>query len=182
LNKNLVAFIVAPIFIGMAFVDKARANSISTEEFLGEYQGVSVKDPGKNWLPADLNVSIQPHDNGFIMRWVTVTSGISGITERQKNTVKFHPTKRTSVFAAAMKPNLFGGWEPLDPFNGDPFMWARYLDSTLTIYAMIITDSGAHDMQIYERTLTPEGFIIKIKRMRNESPLQIVNGIVKRKK
>jgi hypothetical protein len=47
---------------------------------------------------------------------------------------------------------------------------------------MIITDFGAHDMQIYERTLTPEGFIIKIKRMRNENPLQIVNGIVKRKK
>ena len=51
-----------------------------------------------------------------------------------------------------------------------------------TVYAMIIMDSGDHDMQIYERTLTPESLIIKIKRMRNENPLQIVNGIVKRKK
>ena len=181
MNKNLIALVISSVIFSMTFITKVGAKDISIEHFLGEYQGVSVEDPSKTWLPADLDVSIRPHDNGIVMRWITVTQGVNGNIERQKNTVKFHPTKRTSVFAAAMKPNLFGGWKPLDPFNGDPFMWARYLDSTLTVYTMIITDSGAHDMQIYERTLIPGGLSIKFQRLRNESPLQVVIGILKRK-
>ena len=59
-------------------------------------------------------------------------------------------------------------------------MWARVLESTLTVYAMIITDTGAHDMQIYECTLSPDGLSIKFKRLRDEQPLQVVNGILKR--
>jgi hypothetical protein len=114
------------------------------------------------------------------MEWTSVTKGASGKSERQENTVKFHPTKRHNVYAAAVRPDLFGGWVPLDPFEGDPFMWARVLESTLTVYAMIITDTGAHDMQIYERTISPGGLSIKFKRLRDEKPLQVVNGISKR--
>ena len=61
-------------------------------------------------------------------------------------------------------------------------MWARVLESTLTVYAMIITDTGAHDMQVYERTLAPGGLSVKFKRLRDEKPLQVVNGILKREK
>ena len=179
-NNNLVILLVASVIV-IAPVSSALAEQISIKNFLGEYRGLSVEDSSKTWLPADLDVSIHPHDNGFVMRWTTVTKEVSGIIERQENTVKFHPTKRHNVYSAAMKPNLFGGWEPLDPFSGDPYMWARYLDSTLTVYTMIISDSGAHDMQIYERTLTPEGLAIKFKRLRNENPLLIINGILKRK-
>ena len=139
------------------------------EHLLGDYQGVSVEDPSETWSPTDLDVSIQPHDNGFIMEWATITNRDNGKVERQENAVKFHPTKRHNIYAAAMRPDLFGGWIPLDPFKGDPFMWARYLDSTLTVYAMIITDAGAHDMRIYERTLTPVGLAIKFERLRDEN-------------
>ena len=52
-------------------------------------------------------------------------------------------------------------------------------------FQVIIKNSphtGAHDMQIYERTLSPGGLSIKFKRLRDEKPLQVVNGILKRVK
>jgi hypothetical protein len=151
------------------------------EHFLGEYQGVSIEDPSEIWLPADLDVSIQPDDNGFIMEWATVTKESNGKVDRQKNVVRFQSTKRHNVFAS-MKRDVFGGWVPFNPFTGDPFLWARYLDSTLTVYAMIIMDTGAHDMQIYRYTLTLGGLSINFKRVRNEESLQVVNGILQRVK
>ena len=54
--------------IAVALVSRVLAEQISIEHFLGEYQGVSVEDPSKTWLPTDLDVSIRPHDNGFVMR------------------------------------------------------------------------------------------------------------------
>ena len=181
-NKALAGLIIAPIIVGASVVSEALADQSSMEHFLGEYRGVSVEDSNKTWSPTDLDVSIQPHDNGFIMEWATITNRDNGKVERQENVVKFHPTMRHNVYAAATRPDLFGGWIPLDPFKGDPFMWAHYLDSTLTVYAMIITDAGAHDMQIYERALSPGGLSIKFKRLRDEKPLQVVNGFLKRVK
>ena len=182
MSKVLAGLFIAPFIIGVMMVPEAPADQSLIEDFLGDYQGVSVDDPSETWLPADLDVSIRPHENGFILKWATITKGGDGKIERHGNAVKFHPTKRHNVYAAAMRPDLFGGWIPLDPFKGDPFMWARYLDSTLTVYSMTITDTGAHDMRLYERTLSPDGLSIKFKRLHDEKPLQVVNGILKRVK
>jgi len=150
------------------------------ERYLGEYQGISVSDPDGLLSARDLDVTVHTHDNGFVMEWVTITPTVNDQLKRQEYKVKFHPTQRESIYSAAMRPDLFGGWVPLDPFEGDPFMWARILDSTLTIYAMFITDTGAHDMQIYERTLTKDGLNLNFQRLRDDTSLGVVKGVLKR--
>ncbi len=156
------------------------AKDAGIEQFYGEYVGVSLSDPDNRLLVSDLDVTIHSHDSGFIMEWVTVTPFGNDQVERLEHKVKFHPTEKGGIYAAAMRPDLFGGWIPLDPFKGDPFMWARVSESTLTVYAMLITDSGAHDMQIYKRTLTADGLDLKFKRLRNEDSLGEIYGILKR--
>ena len=59
-------------------------------------------------------------------------------------------------------------------------MWARVSDSILTVYAMLITNNGAHDMQIYKRTLTTDGLILEFHHSRNEATLGTVKGVLKR--
>jgi hypothetical protein len=56
-----------------------------------------------------------------------------------------------------MRMNVFGKHIPLDPLAGDPFVWARIHDKTLTVYALMITNQGAYDMQTYDRTLRDDG-------------------------
>jgi hypothetical protein len=156
------------------------ADSEGIEQFFGEYVGISVSDSEDLLSARDLDVTIHSHDNGFIMEWETVTVIDNDQVTRQKYKVKFHPTEIATIYAAAMRPDLFGGWIPLDPFKGDPFMWARVSGSILTAYAMLITNSGAHDMQIYKRTLTTDGLILEFQRSRNEATLGRVKGELKR--
>jgi len=180
MKKLPVCFSISMLIVSVLQVSNVQANQNSVGKFLGEYRGVSVADPGEIWLPADLDVSISIHDDGFIMKWTTVTELDNGMVERKENTVKFHPTNWPNLYSAAMRPNLFGGWVPLDPFSGDPFMWARFLDSSLIIYAMMITETGAHDMQIYQRILNPGGLAINLQCFLDENPLRVVTGILKR--
>ena len=182
MNKFPAVIAVAIAVVSTNGLSGASANQSPIDRFLGEYRGVSVEDPDKTWSPTDLNVSIRSHDEGFVMSWKTVTKPTTGPAERQDNVVRFHQTKRHNIYAAAMRPNLFGGWVPLDPFSGDPFMWARILDSTLTVYSMTITSMGAHDMQIYERTLIPGGLSLHYTRLRDEAPLENLHGTLKRVK
>ena len=156
------------------------AEETGVERFYGEYAGVSISDPDNGLSLKDLDVTIHSHDSGFIMEWVTVTPISNDQLERLEYKVKFHPTEKEKIYAAAMRPDLFGGWIPLDPFKGDPFMWARVSGLTLTVYAMLITDSGAHDMQIYKRTLTADGLDLNFRRLRNEAPLGEIRGVLKR--
>ena len=156
------------------------ADSDGIERFFGEYVCISVSDSEDLLSSRDLDVTIHSHDNGFIMEWETVTVIDNDQVTRQKYKVKFHPTEIDTIYAAAMRPDLFGGWIPLDAFKGDPFMWARVSGPILSAYAMLITSSGAHDMQIYKRTLTTDGLVLEFQRSRNEAALGTVKGELKR--
>ena len=63
---------------------------------------------------------------------------------------------------------------------GEPFIWARIVGPTLSVYAMFVTNVGGHDMQIYERTLTEVGIQLKIQRLRDETPYRVVTGTLKK--
>ncbi len=84
--------------------------------------------------------------------------GEGGQTEKRKAyTIAFQPTQRPGVYSSAMRANVFGERVPMDPFKGDPFVWARLSGKTLSVYALIILADGGYDLQIYDRTLTPDG-------------------------
>jgi hypothetical protein len=144
--------------------------------FLGEFQGHSTDDSAGVLTIHDIGVRIARSEEGFTVEWKTVTPDASGKLDRSEYSVKFVPTRREHIFASAMAPNLFGKEVPLNPLEGEPFMWARIVGRTLSIYAMFVTELGGHDMQIYERTLTEDGMRIRIQRLRDEMPFRVVTG------
>ena len=51
---------------------------------------------------------------------------------------------------------------------GEPYAWARINDKTLTVFVMVIADSGDFEIQTYNRTLTPDGgMTTEFSRIRN---------------
>jgi len=153
----------------------------SIDAFVGEYQGSAKVESGGNSQTRDLDVEILNTDKGFTVRWKTVISKASGEISSREYTVNFEPSERTGIYASAMKPGLFGGSKPLDPMKGDPYVWARVEGSTLTIYAMLITDSGEYEMQVYERTLADDGLKLDFTRYRRAQVLSHVKATLLRK-
>jgi len=44
------------------------------------------------------------------------------------------------------------------------YLWAKIVRDTLSVYAMVINDEGAIELQIYDRTLTEYGLELKFSR------------------
>ncbi len=148
--------------------------------FLGEYQGHSIEDSARVHTIHDIGVRITRFDGGFTVQWSMVTPLSSGETGRVEYSVDFLPTDRKHIFASATAPDLFGKKVPLNPLEGEPFMWARIAVDTLTVYAMFVTDAGGHDMQIYERRLSEDGLQVRIQRLRDEMPYRVVTGTLRK--
>jgi len=153
----------------------------SIDAFVGEYRGSAKVESGSDSHQRDLDVEIQSTDKGFSVRWKTVISKSSGKVSSREYAVNFEPSGRSDIYASAMKPGLFGGSKPLDPMKGDPYVWARIEGSTLTVYAMLITDSGEYEMQVYERTLAAGGLKLNFTRYRRAQVLSHVEATLLKK-
>jgi hypothetical protein len=66
--------------------------------------------------------------------------------KRTEYSIAFEPTHRENIYQSLMRTDLFGHMVPLNPMRGDPFVWVTIDKSTLTIYALLITVSGAQDL------------------------------------
>lgn len=132
---------------------------VGIEAFFGSYEGRGSGSAANQPIARDLSVSIGPAgDKGFVVSWSTAVRGVGGEPEKRKAyTISFQPTQRPGVYSSAMRANVFGEKVPMDPFTGDPFVWARLSGKTLSVYALIILSDGDYDLQIYDRTLTPTG-------------------------
>ncbi len=73
---------------------------------------------------------------------------------------------------------MFGNAVPLDPLKGDPYVWARVHEDSLTVYALHVLEDGGYEMQTYARTRIPEGLDLKYSRVRDGEILRTVNGIL----
>ncbi len=61
-----------------------------------------------------------------------------------------------------------------------PFVWATIDENTLTIYALLITVSGAQDLQIYSRTLTRSGLALEFTRFYDTSAIRRVTATLRK--
>ncbi|MDZ3837277.1 MAG: hypothetical protein U0S49_07880 [Rhodospirillales bacterium] len=148
--------LLAPVAVRAA---EPEAPAVGIEAFFGSYEGRGSGSAGSHATDRDLAVSIGPAgDKGFVVSWSTAVRGKAGEAESRKAySIGFQPTQRPGVYSSAMRANVFGDKVPMDPFKGDPFVWARLSGKTLSVYALIILDDGGYDLQIYDRTLTPSG-------------------------
>lgn len=150
------------------------------EKFVGEYTGEGISQADGELTKRDFRVKIRPNGEGFILTWVSVTHDDGGALTRKAYTVPFKPKGKSGLYGSAMRTDMFGNQVPLDPLKGEPYVWARISGDTLFVYAMLITDEGGYEMQVYERTLTPTGMDLRYSRVRDGKILRSVEGTLKR--
>ena len=150
------------------------------EKFFGEYLGEGISNENDDLTKRDLRVEIKPSRDGFILTWVSVTHKNNGELNRKSYTVHFKPKGKSGLYGSAMRTDMFGNQVPMDPLKGEPYVWARISGDTLFVYAMLITDEGGYEMQVYERTLTPDGMDLTYSRVRDGEVLRTVRGTLKR--
>ena len=99
-------------------------------DFFGAYTGsAKVEDEGGT-VARDMGVRITQTDTGFKVTWTSITHKQDGRLKEKKYTIGFVPSARENIYASAMKTNVFGKPEPLDPLNGEPFVWTRISGDT----------------------------------------------------
>lgn len=169
--------VVLVLVVGTA---AAAADHLPIDRFFGVYEGQSISVTDYGLEKRDLGVTIRPEGRGFNLSWTTVIHTESDDHSRKAYSIDFVPTVKPHVFASAMRRNLFGHRVPLDPMQGDPFVWARITGKTLSVYALIITPDGGYDLQTYDRTLIDDGLRLEFYRIRDGKVGTLVTGFLKR--
>lgn len=156
------------LLIGLLFVLTAQAGLADVSSFVGKYSGsADIVSVDGNTSKRDMSVEISMTDDGFNVSWTSTTHKSDGRIKEKSYSIDFLPSDRSNVFAAAQKKNVFGHSVQLDPMKGEPFVWARVIDDTMTVYSLFVNDDGGYEMQQFDRTLTDGGLHLDFMRVRN---------------
>jgi hypothetical protein len=157
----------------------AKAQDITP--FLGSFEGNATFDENGTSKRRDMSVVIAQTDAGFSVSWASVTYKSDGRTKEKSYTIDFQPSQRDGIYASAMKSNVFGKQVPLDPLQGEPFVWARIVGPTLTVFSLFIDEAGDYEMQEYHRSLADGGLNLEFRRLRNGSEIRSIETFLTRK-
>lgn len=160
----------------LALAATVEAASPEVEAFFGEYEGEAISENAGGLHKRDLRVKITGTENGFTVNWISVTRRSDGKLKRKEYSIDFHPTRRKNIFRSGERKDMFGNAVPMDPMQGDPYVWARVHEDTLTVHAMHVLEDGGYEMQTYTRTRIPEGLDLKYSRVRDGEILGTVKG------
>lgn len=163
--KLLSTLVLAHVLALTAGLSGAHAAEIA--DFFGEYVGEATVDKQGKQSTRDLSVIISPHKKAFNVRWAAVKRG-SAEVDRKEFDVNFRPSLRAGIYSSSMRSDLFGNPVALDPMSGDPYFWATLHGDTLSVYALLITEDGSYDMQVYHRTLAPTGLELEYSRLHED--------------
>ena len=152
----------------------ALAKDVAINAFYGKWSGSAMSETEISThfqvTSRDLDVRIEPAGAGFLLSWTTI--------QRQKGAAN-NPTavnKTTTMsFMPTDKPNIWRSSEASDPLRG-VYAWARIKERTLTVNTLRITDDGGYEMQTYDRTLAPEGMLLRFTRHRDGEQLRTAKG------
>ena len=158
------------------FISHTALGTPLIKPFLGHYTGSTVVEESGVELNRDLDVTISETDEGFNVFWKSTTVKADGRIKTKDFDISFTPTDREHVFQAAQRPSLFGGTKPLDPMKGEPYVWARIVGDTLTIFALLILDDGGYELQIYNRSLSDSGLNLEYSRIRDGEQLRTIKS------
>jgi hypothetical protein len=154
----------------------AQSTLADIRPFVGHYKGsAEIVDADGSSMPRDMSVTIEEAQKGFSVKWTTITHKSRGRTKEETYNLSFVPTDRAGVFAAAMKRNLFGHEAQMDPMKGEPYVWARIVDDTLTVFSLFVNDAGGYELQQFDRTLANGGLDLKFSRIANGKEMRTVN-------
>jgi hypothetical protein len=168
------------LLVGILGARPVGSASSPIEPFFGQYRGKAVIGDDAETSIRDLDVSIEPDGEYFKINWSTATRRGDGEIKHKSYSISFAPSGRPDIYRSAMRTDMFGNRVPMDPLRGDPFVWCRIAEKTLTVYALLIDDVGRYDLQIYERTLVDNGLKLKFTRLREAEPPKVISAFLER--
>lgn len=180
-RPRVVSLVLLLVFAGVIAAGSALASPSSIEPFFGHFEGKAILEGDDTTTSRDLAVTIQPDGERFRIDWTTVTRQADGDIKRKAYSIAFETTKRPGIFRSTMRADMFGNLVPLDPLQGDPYVWCRVAGPVLTLYSLQITDDGGYDLQVYERTLKGEDRMsLRFTRLREGEPPKELKATLKR--
>ena len=162
----------------LSFASHLQAAEI--DRFAGTFTGQAEFMSDGEVQRRDLSTTITPEKDGFTLSWTSVTYKSDGRTKEATYTIEFVPSPRDGIYGSAMKVNVFGKRKPLDPLNGEPFVWTRIIGDTFSTFSLFITDSGEYEMQEYHRTLVDEGLSLNFRRLKDGEVQREINAVLTR--
>ena len=167
--KSLKTYFVSFFILTMTAAGQ-QATADEIDPFIGKYMGETHDVQNDREVKRDLSVEISKRKNGFRIEWKTTKLKSSGKTSTKEYSIEFDATERDHIYSSAMKANLFGGRQPLDPMKGDPYVWAKIEGKVITVHAMIIAEDGGYEMLSYKRSLVKSGLNLDFTRVKNGVP------------
>lgn len=173
--------LMSRLLIGLLFALFAQVAMADVSDFVGKYSGsADVVYADGTSSKRNMSVDISMTDDGFNVSWTSTTHKADGRIKEKSYSIDFIPSDRPNVFAAAQKKNVFGHFEQLDPMKGEPFVWARVVENTMTVYSLFVNDDGGYEMQQFDRTLTEAGLHLDFTRVRNGEQARSVSTLLTR--
>ncbi|WP_428924756.1 hypothetical protein [Marinibacterium sp. SX1] len=161
------------VALALALLAAGRAGAAEIADFVGSYKGKAQIASAGEMHQRDLSVEIQETREGFKVDWSTITYRADGRTKEAVYSINFVPSDRDEVYSAAMRKNMFGHDVQMDPMKGEPYVWARIIGDTMTVFSLFVDDQGGYEIQEFNRTLTEGGLDLDF--------LSVRNGAVRRR-
>ena len=150
------------------------------DRFAGVFSGQAAVVLEGETQGRDLKTMITPVDDGFNISWTSITHKADGDIKSKTYSIEFVPSQRANIYGSAMKTNMFGKQVPLDPLQGEPFVWSRFEGDTLSVFSLFINEVGEYEMQEYHRTLADGGLDLLFRRVSNGVPQKEINAFLAR--
>ncbi len=150
------------------------------DRFIGTYAGEAEFTYKGEAEQRDMSVSIAQKGDGFSVRWSSVTYKTDGRKKEKTYTIDFAPSARDHIYGSTMKTNVFGKAIPLNPLEGEPYVWSRIVEDTFTVYSLFINEAGGYEMQEYHRTLTSGGLDLLFRRIGPGLPEKEIKAFLER--
>ena len=167
--------LLALVLLALPFAGVAAQGTVSISAFYGKWSGSGVSESNVSLYfrltSRDLDVSIAPQGDGFVVDWTTVQrqrgDPENPTPERKSSVLRFVPTDR---------PNVWRATGSSDPLLDELYAWARLQGQTLTVHTLAITEDGGYEMQVYTRTLSALGMNLEFVAFRNGEERRTAKG------
>lgn len=169
-----------PLYVLLFTLLPAIGFAADIDRFIGEYSGSAEYTNEGEVQNRDLSVSVVPEARGFSLTWTSVIYKTDGRKKEKTYTIEFTQSDREHIYGSAMKTNVFGKEIPLDPLAGEPYVWARIVDDTFTVFSLFINEEGEYEMQEYHRTLAEGGLDLVFRSVSPGGVEKVIEAFLKR--
>lgn len=179
---KLRSYILTPLIASFLVFMPLLSMAAEIGQFEGTFTGKAEFVIDGEVQKRDLSTTIEAEDDGFVLSWTSVTYRSDGRTKTSSYTIAFIPSARENIYQSAVKKNLFGKATPLDPLQGEPYVWARFEEDTFSVFSLFINETGEYEIQEFHRTLAEGGLDLLFRGYRNGELDREIKALLERQK